>query len=105
MLRLSKPRTCSALLALALTTLALSGCSKPLSESECSQMLDHYVDLIVKSDRPDTPAEELRTLQKEARKQAAEDPSFRRCSSDVSRSKWECAMRAGTTDQLEQCLL
>jgi hypothetical protein len=90
---------------LSCTPLGFGGCHEPLTEGECNRMLGHYVDLIVHSDRPGTSTEELLRMQKEARQQAADDPAFRRCSSDVSRPKYECALRATTTDKLEQCIL
>jgi hypothetical protein len=85
--------------------LSLSGCHKPLASDECNRLLDHYVELLVSSDRPGTSAVELVKLKKEARAKAAHDRSFLSCSSEVSRSQYDCAMGATTADKLEQCML
>jgi hypothetical protein len=81
------------------------GCSQPLSAEECNGLLDHYVSLLAASDRPGTSDIELLRLQAEARQKALHDPAFRRCASEVSRRKFECAMQAPSADRLEQCLL
>ncbi len=84
---------------------ALSGCSKAPSTEECDALLDHYVELLVNSDRQGTNAGELHKLQIQARQKAAQDPEFSACSKRVSRSAYECAMAAPNADKLEQCLL
>ncbi|MEB2312827.1 MAG: hypothetical protein OZ921_16510 [Sorangiineae bacterium] len=90
---------CGALAALA------PGCQKPLSTDECGALLDHYVELLVQADRPDAGGGEVTRLQSTARAKAAQDPAFSRCSSEVTRRQFECAMKASNPDQLEQCLL
>jgi hypothetical protein len=87
------------------TALLFIGCGKPLTTDECNRLLDHYVALLVQSDRPDTSALELGRLKKEARAKAAQDSAFRTCASDVSRRQYDCAMLATTADKVEQCLL
>lgn len=81
------------------------GCSEPLSAEECSALLDHYVTVLAASDRPGTNDTELVRLRAQAREKAARDPAFRRCAHEVSRSKFECAMKAASADHLEQCML
>ena len=78
----------------------LLGCSVPLNPEECNALLDHYVALLVSSDRPGTSEMELVRL-----KAAARDPAFLRCKTEVPRRKYECAMQASNADKLEQCLL
>jgi hypothetical protein len=82
-----------------------TGCKKPISREECDQLLDHYVELLLKSDRPDVRAEELLRLQNEARAKAAEDPAFQHCTDEVERAQFHCAMQAKNPDRLEQCML
>jgi len=84
---------------------SISGCGKPPSAEECDALLDHYVELLVNSDRPGTNAGELHKLQVQARQKAALDPEFSQCSSRVSRRAYDCAMSAPNADKLEQCLL
>jgi hypothetical protein len=92
-------------LAAVATASLVAGCHKPLTHAECSEMLDHYVELLVKSERPDATGEQIQHLQTEARHEAASDPNFASCASQVSRSEWQCAMSAQNPDQLEQCLM
>jgi len=84
---------------------ALGGCGKPPNTEECDALLDHYVELLVNSDRPGTNAGELHKLQVQARQKAAQDPEFLQCSKRVSRRAYDCAMNAPNADKLEQCLL
>lgn len=82
----------------------LGGCGEPLRQEECVALLEQYVSLLSRSDRPGTSEAELLKLQLEARAKAARDPAFQRCSSAVSRRKFECAMTAADVDRFEQCL-
>jgi hypothetical protein len=81
------------------------GCGKRPSHDECEALLDHYVELLVNSDRPGTNAAELHKLKLLARDKAKSDPEFATCSQRVSRRELECAMSASNADLLEQCLL
>ena len=85
--------------------LSVQGCGKRPSHDECAALLDHYVELLVNSDRPGTNAAELNKLQLLARDKAKADPEFGQCSERVSRRELECAMAAANADVLEQCLL
>jgi len=80
-------------------------CSKRPTHDECEALLNHYVELLVNSDRPGTNAAELNKLQLQARDKAKEDPEFGECSERVSRRELECALGASNADVLEQCLL
>ena len=82
-----------------------TGCSKRLAPSECQQLLDHYVELLLRDDRPKSSAGEILRLQQEARKKAERDPAFVQCSERVSRRSFDCAMDAQDANRLEQCLL
>ncbi len=81
------------------------GCEKRPSPAECDALLDHYVELLVHSDRPGTNAAELQKLQQQAREKAKVDPEFAACPERVSRRELECALHAANADLLEQCLL
>lgn len=93
-----------ALLAVALLSLT-TGCGKRLEPSECQSLLDHYVELLLRDDRPKSSAGEVLRVQQEARRKAEQDPAFRECRARVSRRKFECAMDAQDANRLEQCLL
>jgi hypothetical protein len=90
--------------AIALLLLA-TGCGKRLEGAECQQLLDHYVELLLRDDRPKSSAGEVLRLQQEARKKAEQDPAFGECRERVSRRGFDCAMRAQDANRLEQCLL
>jgi hypothetical protein len=83
---------------------AIVGCGRAPTPTECNALLDRYVHKLVESDRPGLSAGELLKLQVEARARAGKDPAFGECSSRVSRSAYECAMRAETLDRMEICL-
>jgi hypothetical protein len=82
----------------------LCGC-QPVSEAECERMLLRYVDLLAASDRPESSPEERERMREQARSLGRRDPTVRRCSEQVSRQEFECAMKAPTTDLFEQCLM
>jgi hypothetical protein len=85
--------------------LSLTACGRSLTLEECDALLDRYVEKLVGSDRPGTPAAEIIELQRKAREKAKTDPAFSECRSAVSRKKFECAMQAPTVDRMEICLL
>ena len=90
-------------LALVSSLVALS-CSPGPSPTECTALLDRYTEKLVGSDRPDVRAGDLEKLKADARARAAEDPEFAECTRKVSRSAFECAMKAETVDRMEICL-
>jgi hypothetical protein len=79
-------------------------CGRAPSPRECTALLDRYTEKLVGSDRPEVTPGELEKLKATARARAAEDPAFAECSSKVSRSAYECAMKAETVDRMEICL-
>jgi len=85
--------------------LLVTACGKRLEPAECDQLLDHYVELLLRDDRPKSSAGEILRVQQEARKKAERDPAFRECRARVSRSSFACAMAAEDANRLEQCLL
>lgn len=89
----------------ALLGLLLAGCSKRLEAGECEALLDHYVELLLREDRPKSSASEVMRLQQEARRKAQRDPAFGECRARVSRRSFDCAMQAQDANRLEQCLL
>lgn len=91
--------------ALGCALLLLVGCGRRLERSECELLLDHYVELLLRDDRPKASAGEVLRLQQEARKKATQDPAFGECSARVTRRAFECAMRAQDANGVEQCLL
>jgi len=89
----------------ALLLLVATGCGKRLEPNECQLLLDHYVELLLRDDRPKSSAGEILRVQQEARKKAERDPAFHECPTRVSRRGFDCAMGAQDANRLEQCLL
>ncbi len=87
------------------TAALAAGCGRHIEDHECLALLDHYTELLVRSDRPTAGAAERARLKAEARAKAQRDPEFLRCSSAVSRAQFECAMSAHDVDSMERCLL
>jgi hypothetical protein len=85
--------------------LCATACGKRVETRECGELLDRYVELLLRDDRPKSSAGEVLRLQQEARKKAERDPAFGECSERVSRHQLECAMKAEDANRLEQCLL
>ncbi len=83
----------------------VTGCGKPLTPEECSQLLDRYVVLLAVSDRPDATAEQRNHMRQHAKELSRRDPQFGKCSKQISRRKFDCAMIAPNTDLFEQCLM
>ncbi len=81
------------------------GCGRPLTDDECMNLLTRYVELLAKSDREDTTAQQRQQMQQRAREMAHRDPEFGRCRNTVSRRDFECAMAAPSTDEFERCLM
>jgi hypothetical protein len=80
-------------------------CGKRVEPSECQQLLDHYVEILLRDDRPGSSAAEVLRIQQEARRKAETDPAFKECSDRVSRRSFECAMQAQDSRSVEMCLL
>ncbi len=74
--------------------LLATGCDKRLDDGECRALLDHYVELLLRDDRPSSSAGEILRLQQEARRKAERDPAFAECRAKVSRKSFDCAMEA-----------
>ena len=88
-----------------LGSLLTLGCGKALTPDECSQLLDRYVVLLAVSDRPDATAEQRNHMRQRAKELSRRDPQFGKCSKQISRRKFDCAMIAPNTDLFEQCLM
>lgn len=79
--------------------------SGPLTEAECMQLLDHYLELALAEKRATLPPEQVPTdeqvarIRIEMRGRAKED-----CVGQTERTRYECAMQARTTRALGTCL-
>lgn len=72
-------------------------------------MLDRYVDMTIDGDSeivaaPESARPGLREMRKEAKKSGdAYQASLARCTREVSRREWDCAMKAPNPNQWEAC--
>jgi hypothetical protein len=82
-----------------------TGCGRSLSEDECGALMERYTELLIISDRRDVNVYEREKLKAEAKERATRDAEFRKCSSEVSRRQFECAIAAHHVDEMERCLL
>lgn len=115
MLRLNRARADSAhsydargsrlLLATLLGALLVTACGKPLTKPECETLLLRYVTLLAASDRPETSSAERAHMLEKAKEKASLDPEMAKCGSSISRSQYNCAMVAPSTDEFERCLM
>lgn len=87
----------------------LLACAKSPNEAECRAMLDRYVDMTIDGD-PEIAAapESARPALHDAKKdRKREEPPYRasldRCTHEVSRREWTCAMKAPNPNQWEAC--
>jgi hypothetical protein len=85
----------------------VAGCGRPVAEEECRTLVERYAELLVKEEEPAASPERIARVQTEARTLAEKNPKFElsSCSQKVSRSSYECAMHAGSVDDIERCLI
>jgi hypothetical protein len=81
-----------------------AGCKAKATAAQCDELLDHYAVLAAREAHPDASAEEVEAARRQARDEARGDDQFKNCSSEVSQSEYDCAMRASTPDSVEKCL-
>jgi hypothetical protein len=82
----------------------LSSCKAKASPAQCDQLLDRYAALVVTEKSPDAAAAEVDTERAREKTEAHGDDAFKNCSSEVSQSEFECAMRSQNTEAFLKCL-
>jgi hypothetical protein len=79
--------------------------SGPLTEVECLELLDHYLDLAMAEKRATLPPEQVPTAEQVDRiRLAMRDEARQACVGRGERGRYDCAMRARTTRGLGVCL-
>jgi hypothetical protein len=100
--------TTLAIIGVILGILAVRSIRRTLSEHPsrevCQAMLDRYVEHVVHANDPKPTAVELGTRKAQARALAAEDQSFARCPTLLTREEADCAMRSTNADEFERCM-
>ena len=91
----------------------LEGCHafhRPVTKDDCTQMLDHYLDMVIAGEPatrnlPPAQATAVRDMKRAVKKA---EPSYARvlsqCETEVSRSEYDCAMKASVPDEWEACI-
>lgn len=105
MLELTRAR--SAFWLLSLGAVLTASCGRALDEPECNRLLDRYTEALVREETPGVTPEIVAREQEEARALARRDPRFEfsACPARISRRSYECAMKAGSVDEIERCLI
>jgi hypothetical protein len=91
------------LLNVALAT-SLVGCVRHATASECSALLDRYVELLVREQDPKASDAEVATQKGLTREKASHDASFASCPKEVTAHSLGCAMGSSNVDEFEKCL-
>lgn len=95
-------RGCAILLGAAVAV--LPSCRPKVTAAQCDALVDRYAQLVVTEKMPDAGADTIKAEQERERGEARGDDAFKNCTSEVSRTEFDCAMRAPTADALEKCL-
>jgi hypothetical protein len=81
-----------------------AGCKPKVSDGQCDRLVERYAQLVVVENFPDASADRLRIEQAHEKKEARADDVFKNCSTQVSETEFDCAMRAMTAGALQKCL-
>lgn len=90
--------------AIALVALALSGCKKRASQSQCDALLAHFAELVVHERFADAGPEVVAAEYARERVEAQGDDAFKNCETVVQLTEHECAMKATSSEALIKCL-
>jgi hypothetical protein len=83
---------------------ASAGCKRKVTQDQCSQLLDHFAELVVKERFPDAGADAIRTERERERKEAVLANEFKNCTSEVQTNEFDCAMKAQSSDGVLKCI-
>ena len=93
-----------------LLTALLSACHRKVTKDECTEMLDHYLDMVIAADPatrnlPPSQATAVRDMKRAVKKAERSYAQVEaQCETEVSRSEYDCAMKANIPDQWEACI-
>jgi hypothetical protein len=88
----------------ALALASSTDCKPKASSAQCDQLLDRYAELVVTERFADAGAEQIKVEREREKREARGDDAFKNCSSEVSKTEFDCAMRAPNADAVEKCL-
>ena len=90
--------------ATAIALAALGGCKPKASGAQCDQLLERYATLVVTERFADAGQDQIKAEREREKSEARGDDAFKNCSSEVSQTEFDCAMRAQSADAVEKCL-
>jgi hypothetical protein len=100
--------TTLAIIGVFLSILAVRSIRRTLAEHPshevCQAMLDRYVEHVTHASNPKPSASDVGARKARARALAAEDQTFARCPTHLTREEADCAMRSINADEFERCL-
>jgi hypothetical protein len=79
-------------------------CKPKASGAQCDQLLERYATLRVREKMPDASAAEQHVEEQNEKAEARGDDAFKNCTSEVSQTELDCAMRAPNAAAFEKCL-
>jgi len=89
---------------------ALVACRGKATREDCTQMIEHYLDLVIAED-PELaklPPKQLAAVREMKRELKLGERSYKkvrdRCEAEVTRSEARCALNAGTPKEWEECI-
>jgi hypothetical protein len=82
----------------------VAACGRYASAADCSELLDRYVELLVREQSPSADDGEIAAQKRATREKAAHDPSFASCPKELRASAVRCAMGAPSVDEFEKCI-
>jgi len=88
----------------------LSGCDRKATRAECTEMIDHYVDILIADDpelaklppAQQAPAREVKKAIKKSERSYTRVES--QCETEVKKHEHDCAMKAKTPGDWEACI-
>jgi hypothetical protein len=80
------------------------GCKTKATTSQCDALLDRYAGFVVTEKFPDASTTQIDAERSRERSEARGDDAFKNCSSEVSSTELDCAMKAASADALLKCL-
>jgi len=81
-----------------------TSCKTKASSAQCNQLLDRYAALVVTEKYPDAATAQIDAERAREKGEAHGDDAFKNCSSEVSQSEFDCAMRSANADAFLKCL-
>jgi len=88
----------------------LGACNRKVTKSECTEMLDHYLDMVIAADPatrnlPPSQAAAVRDMKRAVKKAERSYAQVEaQCETEVSRSEYDCAKKANIPDEWEACI-